>query len=129
MRKYKVLLVDDEPDIIEFLSYNFAKYGFEVTTASDGEQGLEQAAASRPDVIVSDILMPKLSGVKMCEKMKQQEALRNVPFIFLSATPDDLVALTALDAGGDKFMSKPVRLPVLFDAVERLLERYSFRHY
>ena len=100
-----------------------------MTKASDGEEGLQQSLRHQPDIIVSDILMPRLSGVKMCKKMKESETLRNIPIIFLSAIPDDMVALTSLEAGGDRFMSKPVRLPILFETVGILLERYAFHRW
>ena len=85
----------------------FCKKGFDVSNATDGEGGLKQAISHQLDIIVSDILMPKSSGVKMCTKMKETDTLKNIPVIFLSGTPDDMVALAALDAGGDHLLSKP----------------------
>ena len=123
MSKYKVLFVDDEPDIIEFLSYNFKREGFEVYTARDRQEGLETARFNTPDIIVSDILMPRSSGIDMCSRLKEEIALRNVPVIFLSATPDDMVALSALESGGSRFLSKPIHVSILLGAVKHILER------
>lgn len=123
MATYKVLLVDDEPDILDFLSYNFRKHGFNVFTARDGRAGFECAQSEKPDIIVSDVLMPRWSGIAMCTHLKEESALRDIPVIFLSATSDDMLALSALESGGSRFMSKPVHLSILFDAVHRILER------
>ncbi len=123
--KLRILLVDDEPDIIDFLSYNFKKKGFEVNVAYDGEAGYQGAILYHPNLIISDILMPKLNGIKMCSKLKENKELENIPVIIMSASHDDLLSLSCIEAGAEKFLSKPVRLPILFELVGKVLEKYS----
>lgn len=122
-RKFKVLLIDDEPDIIDFLSYNFKRKGFDVFTAYDGHVGLEKALVEHPDLVITDLLMPRLNGIRFCAEMKKNDDLKLIPILMLSASPDDLLALGALEAGAQTFLSKPVRLHVLFETVGRMLEQ------
>jgi two-component system alkaline phosphatase synthesis response regulator PhoP len=117
-----LLLVDDEPDIIEFLSYNFRREGYQVVTAYDGKQALEISQKYVLDVVITDILMPNMNGIAMCQQLKAKEALQKVPVIFLSASNDDLFAMAAMKAGGNRYVSKPVRFNVLNVMVQELLE-------
>jgi two-component system alkaline phosphatase synthesis response regulator PhoP len=119
----RVLLVDDEPDIIEFLSYNFRKEGYEVLTAYDGKQAIEVSNKRQPDVIITDILMPNMNGIAFCEQLKTRDTLKQVPVIFLSASNDDLFAMAAMKAGGSRYVSKPIRFNVLKLMVQELLEK------
>jgi len=128
LQKFKVLLVDDEPDILEMLSYNLCKHGFTVVTAPDGKAGFESAAAHQPDIIVTDILMPGWTGVKMCTELKENAGLRGIPVIFLSATPDEMVALYALESGGERFLSKPIRIDLLIRNVVDVLQKRLSKH-
>lgn len=114
----KILLVDDEQDILDLLSYNFKKRGYEVHTAADGEIALKEVETFLPNVIVSDILMPNVSGIKMCRLLQLDERYKKIPVIFLSAANDDYLALSALDAGGIKYLSKPIQISMLFDLVK-----------
>lgn len=118
----KILLVDDEQDILDLLSYNFKKQGYEVHTAMDGNEAIIEVAGFHPDIIVSDILMPNTSGIKMCRLLKADERYKNIPVIFLSASNDDYLALSSLDAGAIKYLSKPVHIPVLFDLVKSVVK-------
>jgi len=117
----KILLVDDEQDILDLLSYNFKKQGFDVHTATDGNEAINEVSTFRPDIIVSDILMPNTSGIKMCRILKADDRFKNIPIIFLSASTDEYLALSSLDAGAIKFLSKPIQLPMLFDVVKRAM--------
>ncbi len=117
----KILLVDDEQDILDLLSYNFKKQGYEVHTALDGNEAIAEVGLFHPDVIVSDILMPNSSGIKMCRELKADERYKNIPVIFLSAANDDYLALSSLDAGAIKYLSKPVHIPLLFDLVKKVV--------
>lgn len=121
----KLLLVDDEPDIIEFLSYNFRKEGYEVLTAYDGKQAIEVVGEQHPDVIITDILMPNMNGITMCEEIKSRKENREVPVIFLSASNDDLFAVAAMKAGGSRYVSKPVRFNSLSRMVQEVLDNPS----
>jgi two-component system alkaline phosphatase synthesis response regulator PhoP len=120
---FKVLLIDDEPDIIDFLSYNFKKKGFDVLTAYDGAAGLQKAQADYPDLVITDLLMPRLNGIQFCVEMKKSDATKTIPILMLSASPDDLLALGAMEAGAEMFLSKPVRWTLLFETVGRMLAK------
>ena len=119
--KKKILIVDDEPDILEFISYNLKKQGREVFTANNGELGLQSALNNKPDLIISDILMPVMNGIVMCRKMREKIELSETPFIFLSATNDDYQVLTAMDAGATHYVSKPISILALLNMVKELL--------
>lgn len=125
-QKKKLLIIDDEPDIIEFLSYNFRKRGFDVYSAGDGVEGLNAVSSSRPDIIVADIMMPRMNGITMCRQLKSSEH-RDIPFIFLSATNDDYQVLSAMDAGADHYVSKPVRVSVLAQMITELIEEKAMK--
>lgn len=116
-----ILLIDDEPDILEFLSYNFRKRDFVVTTASNGLEGIEKAEQSTPEIIVSDILMPQMNGIDMCKEIRKRKALEHVPFIFLSAVKDDYRVMAAMMAGATQYASKPIRFEYLLSMVNQLL--------
>ncbi len=119
--KKKILIVDDEPDILEFISYNLKKQGREVFTANNGELGLQSALNNKPDLIISDILMPVMNGIVMCRKMREKIELSETPFIFLSATNDDYQVLSAMDAGATHYVSKPISILALLNMVKELL--------
>lgn len=118
----KILIVDDEPDILEFLSYNFRKKGFEVVIANNGIEGLEKAIAESPQLIISDILMPNLDGIEMCKAIRNIEQFYRLPFIFLTAVTDDYKVLYAMSSGADQFVSKPIRFEYLLSMVNQLME-------
>lgn len=118
----KILLIDDEPDILEFLSYNFCKNGFTVVTANNGVDGILQANLERPDLIISDILMPLMDGIEMCKAIRRMEPFYRLPFIFLTAVSDDYKVLYAMTSGADQFISKPIRFEYLLSMVNQLME-------
>ncbi|HEY4800467.1 MAG TPA: response regulator [Bacteroidia bacterium] len=115
LKRKKILLIDDEPDILEFLSYNFRKKGHEVFTADDGLVGLSSAIENKPDIIILDILMPQMNGIVMCRHLKNDDRLKNIPVVFLSAVQDDYRVLSSMDAGGEHYISKPVRFDYLYN--------------
>ena len=117
----KVLLVDDEPDILEFLSYNFRKKGFEVIIANNGLEGIKQAQKELPQLIISDILMPEMDGIEMCKIIRSKEPFYRIPFIFLTAVSDDYKILYAMSSGADQFISKPIRFDYLLNMVNQLM--------
>ncbi|HEY6162781.1 MAG TPA: response regulator [Bacteroidia bacterium] len=117
----KILIIDDEPDIVEFLSYNFVKNGFEVIRAVDGKDGIVKAESANPDIIVSDILMPELNGIEMCKVLRNRNSFRNTPFIFLSAVHDDYQVMHAMLSGADQYISKPIRFEYLLNMVNEML--------
>ncbi|MDQ3046704.1 MAG: response regulator [Bacteroidota bacterium] len=121
----KILIVDDEQDILEFLSYNFKKKNFKVYTAANGKEGLAQAILCQPDIILSDILMPEMDGVKMCFRIREISQFKNTPVIFLTAVNDDYKVLHAMSSGADQIANKPIRFEYLLTMVNEMLEEKS----
>jgi two-component system alkaline phosphatase synthesis response regulator PhoP len=119
----KILIVDDEPDILEFLQYNLKKEGYAVVTAGDGKQALEVAAAEKPDLIILDIMMPVLDGVEACRQLRTKKEFKETPIAFLTARDEDFSQITALDVGGDDYITKPIKPRVLLSRIGALLRR------
>ncbi len=120
---FKLLIVDDEPEIGELLSYNFRKRGFEVQTACNGFTGFAALENFTPDVIILDIMMPYVNGISMCKELKGDLRYKNIPVLFLSATNNESLIQSAMDAGGSKFLSKPIHLGLLIDIVSGMKEQ------
>jgi len=118
----KILLVDDEPDILEFLSYNFRKEGFHVVTAINGIEGIKQAVIELPQLIISDILMPELDGIEMCKAIREIPQLKSTSFLFLTAVNDDYKVLYAMLSGADQYVTKPIKFEYLYVMVNQLIE-------
>lgn len=119
----KILIVDDEPDILEFLQYNLRKEGYEVVTASDGRQAIAVAEKEKPGLIILDIMMPELDGVETCRLLRTKKEFQEVPIAFLTARDEDFSQITALDVGGDDYITKPVKPRVLVSRINALLRR------
>jgi two-component system alkaline phosphatase synthesis response regulator PhoP len=119
----KILIVDDEPDILDFLRYNLQKEGYTVVTASDGRMALTVAQQERPHLILLDIMMPELDGVETCRMLRLKKEFKEVPIAFLTARDEDFTQITALDAGGDDYITKPVRPRILTSRINALLRR------
>jgi len=118
----KVLVVDDEPEILDLLNYNFTKKGIDVYTADNGRNAFEMMQKTRPDVIVLDIMMPVMNGIQLCELIRTIDSFKNIPVLFLSACSDDMLVLEAFSAGGNHFASKPIRLNILHEMVLKVFE-------
>lgn len=116
----KLLIVDDEPEIGELLSYNFRKRGFDVMTATNGISALESLNSFMPDVVILDIMMPFMNGITTCREIKSTPGYQNTPVLFLSATNNGDLIREAMLSGGDKFISKPIHLNVLIDTVVKM---------
>lgn len=123
MKPAKILLVDDEPDILEILEHNLSREGYEVSTASNGEEGLKKAKEMRPDLIILDIMMPVMDGVEVCRQLRAQPAFKNTIITFLTAREEDYSQIAALDNGGDDYITKPIRPRVLTSRIKALLRR------
>lgn len=123
MEPSKILLVDDEPDILEFLTYNLQKEGYVVFTAGDGEEGIEKAEKERPDLIILDIMMPRMDGVEVCRQLRAKPEFANTAIAFLTAREEDYSQIAALEVGGDDYITKPIRLRVFLSRVKMLLRR------
>jgi two-component system alkaline phosphatase synthesis response regulator PhoP len=118
-----ILLVDDEEDILEFLSYNLKKSGYHVYTANNGEHGIQQAIKVKPDLIILDVMMPKMDGIETCEHLRALEEIGNPIIIFLTARSEDFSQLAGFDAGADDYITKPIKPKLLVSKVKSLLRR------
>ncbi len=125
METYKILLVDDEPDILDFLRYNLQKEGFQVFTAGDGVEGLRKAEEIRPHLAILDIMMPKMDGVELCRQLRTRSELANMLIVFLTARDEDYSQIAALDVGGDDYITKPIRPRVFMSRINALLRRFE----
>lgn len=121
----KVLIADDEPDILEILKYNLSSEGYEVITAKDGDEALEKARRSMPDLIVLDVMMPKKSGVEVCQLLRAQPAFKETLIIFLTALNDEGTQIKGLETGADDFVSKPISPKVFLSRVNALFRRLN----
>jgi DNA-binding response OmpR family regulator len=118
-----VLVVEDDPVILRLLEVNFELEGFEVVLAHDGAEGIAAARAQRPDIIISDIMMPKVSGLELVEALKADEATASIPIILLSAKAQTGDLKSGMDAGADDYITKPFEPLDLVDRVNALLSR------
>ena len=119
----KILIVDDEPDILEFLRYNLEKEQFVVFSAGDGITGFQIAKKEMPDLIILDIMMPKMDGVELCRLIRADDHLKNTLITFLTAREEEYSQIAALDVGGDDYITKPIRPRVLISRIKALLRR------
>jgi len=122
---FKILLVDDEPDILEFLSYNIIKEGFQVHTAQNGKEAIELAKKINPHLILLDVMMPEMDGIETCENMRRDKNLQNTIIAFLTARGEDYSQIAGFDAGGDDYITKPVKPKVLVSRIKALLKRFK----
>ncbi len=120
---YKILLVDDEPDIVEFVSYNLKKEGFVVNTASNGRDAIRLAEEIRPHLILLDVMMPEMDGIETCEQIRSNDRLKDTLVAFLTARGEDYSQIAGFDAGGDDYITKPIRPKVLISRIKALLKR------
>lgn len=119
----KILIVDDEEDIIEFLQYNLVKEGYDVKAATNGTDALQIAAEFMPHLIILDIMMPGLDGIEVCEKLRADAQFNNTIIAFLTARNESFTQVTALEMGGDDFINKPIKPNVFKSRVKALLRR------
>jgi len=117
----RVLVVDDDPVIVRLLEVNFEMEGFEVLTAVDGMDGVEKARAEQPDIVVSDVMMPKLNGLELTVALKGDDATKHIPIVLLSAKAQVGDIRAGLDAGADDYVTKPFEPLDLIDRITKLL--------
>ena len=121
----KILLVDDEEDILEFLSYNLIKDGFEILTANNGAKGLALAKKHKPDLVILDVMMPEMDGVDVCQRIRELPELDETLVLFLSARAEDYSELAGFSAGADDYITKPIKPKLLISRVRAILRRKS----
>ncbi len=127
----KILVVDDDPDIVEILRYNLALAGYDVKSASNGREAIKKAKLFIPQIILLDVMMPEMDGIEACSKIKTISSLDNTRIIFLSARSEDFTQIAAFDAGGDDYISKPVKPKILLKKLipflrELILQKIKF---
>ncbi|MFY7990834.1 MAG: response regulator transcription factor [Fluviicola sp.] len=118
-----ILLVDDEKDILEFLQYNLEKEGYKVFTASDGIEGVEMTQKVAPDLILMDVMMPRMDGIEACQTIRQELQLNSPLIAFLTSRSEDYSQVAGFEAGADDYITKPIRPRLLISKVEALLRR------
>lgn len=122
---YKILIVDDEPDIVEFLTYNLKREGYEVYASSNGKDGIELSRKYNPHLILLDIMMPEMDGIETCEQIRGLPGLDRTVIAFLTARGEDYSQIAGFEAGGDDYITKPVKPKVLLSRIKALLKRYG----
>ena len=121
----RILLIDDEDDILEFIRYNLTKAGYEVYTARNGAEGLQQAAAHRPHLILLDMMMPVMDGIETCRALRRDPALKETMVVFLSALGEEEQQLAGFGAGADDYIPKPIKPKLLLSRIQAILKRVA----
>jgi len=121
----KILIVDDEPDIIEILKYNLNNEGYDVKSANNGLKAIEKAKKFIPDIILLDVMMPEMDGIEACIEIKKINSLSNTRIIFLSARGEDFTQIAAFDAGADDYITKPVKPKILIKKISSISKRIN----
>ncbi len=124
---YKILLVDDEKDILEFLSYNLRNEGFKIHTASNGREAVRMAIETKPHLVLMDVMMPQMDGIAACEEIRGNKELENTLVAFLTARGEDYSQIAGFEAGGDDYITKPIKPKVLVSRIKALLKRRSIQ--
>lgn len=123
----KILVVDDEPDIVEFLTYNLRKEGFNLFSANNGREALKMVPNINPHLILLDVMMPDMDGIETCEKLRANPINLNTLIVFLTARSEDYSQIAGFQAGGDDYITKPVKPKVLTMRLKAILKRYGHR--
>ena len=121
----KVLVVDDDPDIVEILKYNLKNSGYSVKSAGNGVEAIKKAKKFIPNIILMDVMMPEMSGIEACEEIKNIDQLSQAIIIFLSARSEDYTQISAYDAGADDYISKPVKPKILLKKISNIAKKIN----
>tara|TARA_B110000008_G_scaffold272281_1_gene304792 strand:- start:291 stop:968 length:678 start_codon:yes stop_codon:yes gene_type:complete len=124
-KKFKILLVDDEPDIVEIISYSLKNANYDVYSASNGLEAIKVAKSIKPDLIILDVMMPEMDGIEACEIIREDQVIGKTLITFLSARGEDYSQIAALNAGADDYITKPIKPKVLLSKVKSLLRRIT----
>lgn len=125
MKQKKILLIDDEPDILEILSYNLTKEGYEVSTATNGNEGIEKAKEIIPDLILLDVMMPEKDGIETCQDLRKIKELQQTLIVFLSARSEEFSQLAGFQAGANDYVVKVIKPKILISKINALLQLTS----
>lgn len=121
----RILIIDDEEDIREILSYNLQKEGYQVFQASTGREGIELAISQKPDLVLLDVMMPEMDGIEVCQTLRENSKTKDIRICFLTARNEDYSQIAGLDAGADDYVAKPVKPKVLASRIKAILRRKS----
>ena len=124
-KEIKILLVDDEPDIIEIIRFNLEQEGYQISSASDGLEAIKVAEKELPHLIIMDVMMPNLDGIEACERLRKDERFADTIIMFLTARGEDYSYVAAFEAGADDYVTKPIKPKVLISKVKGLLRRFK----
>ena len=119
----KILLVDDEPDVIEIIKYNLIQEGYQVKTASNGEEALKNAKKQTPNLIIMDVMMPVMDGIEACEQLRKDSKFKDTIIMFLTARGEDYSYMAAFNAGADDYVTKPIKPRIIVSKVKAILRR------
>ena len=122
-KNIKILLVDDEPDILEIVGYNLSNEGYEVITAENGLEAVKMAKKHKPHLVILDVMMPEMDGIEACEKLRENQDLENTIITFFTARGEDYSQVAGFEAGADDYITKPIKPKVLVSKVKALLRR------
>lgn len=124
-RDIKILLVDDEPDILEIVGYNLSAEGYQISTAENGLEAVKKAKKEKPQLIIMDVMMPEMDGIEACESIRKIPELSETIITFLTARGEDYSQVAGFDAGADDYITKPIKPKVLVSKVKALLRRFK----
>ena len=126
--EFKILLVDDEQDILEFLSYNLKNEGFDLYTANNGADALKIVSDIHPHLVLLDVMMPEMDGIETCEEIRKLPGIENTMIAFLTARGEDYSQIAGFEAGGDDYITKPIKPKLLISKIKSLLKRTAYNH-
>ena len=121
----RILLVDDEPDILEILEYNISSQGYQVKRARNGVEALAKASEWKPHLVLLDVMMPELDGIETCEQLRKNPNLSELVIVFLTARSEDYSQVAGLEAGADDYITKPIKPKVLLSKIKAILRRFK----
>ncbi len=125
MLKQTILVVDDEQDLLDLIEYNLKKKDFEVLKAENGQEGIYLTKKNKPDLVLLDIMMPKMDGLEVCERMRMDPETKQIPIIFLTARGDEKTEIEGLDRGADDYITKPISTTKLISRIKAVLRRFQ----
>ena len=125
MEKQTILIVDDEQDLLDMIEYNLRQQDYDVLTADNGQLGIQIAKENKPNLVLLDVMMPGMDGIEVCDRMKEDTDLRQIPIIFLTARGDEKTEIEGLNKGADDYITKPISTSKLLSRIKAVLRRYA----